>query len=157
MQVEGGRLLPGEAARLGFTLRINRRYLRVYVQVGIASFGGQTLLVEGLTSTEHPELLEPGEFRVILETSPLWLMPRSYTARIKVLADPADGSQARFTSDWAPIAVEGDELGCSHPSAILAPAVVWSVTPESKKEISGNAAAVETGGAGGGEGVRAQD
>ena len=125
--VEGERLRSGEPARLRFRLRVRRPFERLYVQLGITSFGGQNLVLEGLSSSEYPELAVPGTHTLALETSPLWLRPRSYTARVKILADSSDGSKQRFTSDWTQITVEGTEVGCAHASSILAPEARWSI------------------------------
>jgi homopolymeric O-antigen transport system ATP-binding protein len=113
-----------------FTLSVSRLYWNIFVQVGLLTHEGTSILLEGVDSERFPELRGPGRYRFDVELPALWLRPRSYAARIKVIAYPDSGTTERFYSEWVDITVAGGVGVEVAQDRLLAPLTRWSVQPE---------------------------
>ncbi len=141
IQVSGPSLDPsdglirrGQPFGLEFKLRIQRKYWRVAVQLGVSTVDSRYLVISTVDSEKEPSLLEPGELEIRVELPPLWLQPLSYPLRLKVMAETREGETERVYSQWRTLSVMSERDLDAHTSALLAPEVQWSVhTCESQK------------------------
>jgi len=119
-----------EPLAFAFTLSVSQPYWNIFVQVGLVTHEGTSIVLEGVDGERFPDLLRPGRHRFEVELPPLWLRPRSYAARIKVIGYPGKGATERFFSDWVDIAVAGADGVEVAQDRLLAPRARWSVQSE---------------------------
>jgi lipopolysaccharide transport system ATP-binding protein len=128
-KVESSGLAVKPATPLTFSFRIDIRksYWNVFIQLGLATPEGMTLILESINSEQFPDLLSPGRYEVKVSLPALWLRPLTYSSRIKVIAHPENGPTERFYSEWADIAVEGGKRVESVADRILVPMADWCI------------------------------
>ena len=118
---------PSTLLRFSFCLEIRKVYWNVFVQLGLTTPEGLNLLLEAADSEQFPELGRPGLHSVEISLPALWLRPRIYAARIKVIAHPEGGSTERYYSEWVEITVEGGKDIEGVSDRVLAPRSEWRV------------------------------
>jgi ABC-type polysaccharide/polyol phosphate transport system ATPase subunit len=121
-----------EAVVLVFTLALRQTFWNVFVQIGLVTHEGTKIVLEGVDAERFPDLLRQGRHRIEVALPPLWLRPRSYAARIKVIAYPEAGPTERYYSAWAEIVVAGGDGVEVAEDRLLAPNAQWSVQPEAE-------------------------
>jgi hypothetical protein len=146
-RLRSGEAVPGwsEPLVVTFTLLVKRVFWSIYVQVGIATHEGTNIVLEGVDGERFPELLQRGRYEVEVALPPLWLRPKSYAARIKVIAHPDHGVTQRFYSEWIDVTVApGDGVEVAQ-DRLLAPRAQWSVRSEAGANTHGVSGRVEQG------------
>jgi len=110
-----------------FRIEIRKSYWRVLVQLGITTPEGLKLVLDSIDSKRHPELLQPGSYDVAIALPALWLRPRSYSSRIKIIAHPETGPTERFYSEWVQFHVKTGSFGENRADHVLSPHGDWCV------------------------------
>ena len=123
----GPSLAPSSPLTFRFRIAIRTAYWNVFVQLGIATHTGMSLVLDAADSDRLPELRRPGHYEVEVALPALWLRPQGYTSRIKVIAHPESGPTERFFSEWLDVAVEGGREIESVSDRVLAPRSDWRV------------------------------
>jgi hypothetical protein len=139
IEVRGLKLDPGETSidpstplAFRFRFEITKVYWNVFVQLGIVTPDGLNLVLDSVDSERLPELRCPGRYDVEIALPALWLRPRGYSSRIKVIAHPESGSTERFYSEWVEITVDGGAEVESVSDRVLAPKSEWRVKVSSE-------------------------
>ncbi|MBI4915365.1 MAG: ABC transporter ATP-binding protein [Acidobacteria bacterium] len=123
----GSPIDPSTPLTFSFRLEVRKAYWNVFVQLGLTTPEGMNLVLDAVDSERRPELARTGRYDVEIALPALWLRPRGYTSRVKVIAHPESGPTERFYSEWVDIAVEGGQQVESVSDRILAPRADWRV------------------------------
>ncbi len=123
----GDGIRPSTPLIFAFALSVKRRYWQLFVQFGMSTHGGLDIVIDAIDSERNPELIRPGRHHVEVALPPLWLQPRGYASRIKVIAYPETGSTERYYSEWLDIVVIGDSDAAPTADELLMPETKWTV------------------------------
>jgi lipopolysaccharide transport system ATP-binding protein len=135
-------LEPGSPLHFEFRLTVDKVYWNLVLQLGIETYDGTKIVLDVVDLERLPELAQPGQYSVTVALPALWLYPKSYTARVKILAYPAIGQLERAFSDWINIAVCGVQRSESSWEGVLSPSGSWCTSTIAPTPIFENAGGV---------------
>lgn len=130
VQPDGLCLETSTPLSFSFRMVIQKTYWNLFVQLGITTPEGLTLVLDSINSEHRPELRNPGRYKIEITLPALWLRPMIYSSRIKVIAHPEAGSTERFYSEWVDIAVKGGVHVESAAARVLTPLSQWHIQAE---------------------------
>ena len=125
----GGPLVPGTPLTFLVEFEVRKKYWTVSLVFGLRTLEGQGLVLEAVDSDQVPAILTPGRHTMQVSLPGLWLRPRTYTARAKMIAHPADGTTERCMAEPLDIVIDGAAVtGLS--DWVLQPNVDWEIDPQ---------------------------
>lgn len=141
----------GMPLSLSFLVTVRKRYADLEFSLGISTYEGPQIVFETVSADQLREFKDPGRFRLEVELPPLWLRPRQYVCRLRVIAQAEDGGCEVYRFGAWDIHVTPSPDVDSIVSRLLAPRTSWSLSrlgaaEESDHVSSPGASADVTGG-----------
>lgn len=145
LRIDGRPSAMQGASRMSFSfdMRITKPFWRLSVQLGLVTHEGLSILRDAVDCERFSQLRCPGVYRVDVQFPALWLGPRGYQARVKVVAHPAEGATERYFSEWLDLRFEPGAVGAGVSDSVLAAGGDWSVVPLPPEFESGSPLALE--------------
>ena len=118
----------GMPLRLSFLVEVRKRYADLELNLIISSYDGPLIVFETASADQLPEIKAPGRFRLEVELPPLWLRPRQYVYRLRVIAQVEDGGREVYRFGAWDLHVTPSPDVESLVSRLLAPQTNWSLS-----------------------------
>nr|MBC8453567.1 ABC transporter ATP-binding protein [PVC group bacterium] len=120
------KLTPESQMSFLIDVAIKKPYWTASVVFGLRTLEGEGLVLDVADSSKFPDMIIPGVYTFRVSLPKLWLRPRTYTVRSKIIAHPEVGKAERFESDPVDIVIDGSEVTGLY-DWMLQPQVDWEI------------------------------
>jgi len=118
----------GAPLTLSFLVTVRKRYADLELSLVISTYEGPLIVFETANADKLRELKGPGRYGLEVELPPLWLRPRHYVYRLRVIAQVEHGGREIYRFGTWDIHVTPSADVDSLASRLLAPQTSWSVS-----------------------------
>ncbi|MCD4653438.1 ABC transporter ATP-binding protein [bacterium] len=125
---------PSISLSATFRITIKKKYWKLFVQLGISTPDGLSLVLDSRDTDDVEKLLNIGTYKMQIDLPVLWLKPGVYSSRVKVIAYPEDEQTERFYSNWVDIVIDGGEEYDGIAQRVLAPRSKWRIEKIDKQK-----------------------